>query len=442
MKKMQEQGKYTKIATIALLFGILIIPQVFSALTTARSIASSGIIVNPNEVVAESGYWRDIQKAVDEIDSQGGGNVIIPAGVFSFVNAGESWSGARVIIPAGVSLVGASNNMDSNGQNTEWRTVLKLPWDVPGSWLGGSGAPPANGGPSVPTWFRIVGDSDPNEHSRFSNIKLVGYRSTDPNSKYVVQGLSITNVVNFRVDHVYFEHITGGGIATAGSRCNGVIDHSYFVNPTAHVQTVGWEQCTAGYGIQVAREYGDIWENDITKVLGKYTDYSVYIEDCYFEKWRHVVAANSGAHYVLRHSTIKNDFASASIDAHGWGFTEEGTITQVGTRAVEIYDCSITNAIQDPWCTSIRGGSGVAFNNIVGGGTYGQFIYFTNEAESTVSKCWINDWYVWNNTMLSGCTEITKYDMSGTIKENVNYFIHSPTTFEYTPYTYPHPLTL
>ena len=442
MKKMPRQGPFAKIAAIGLLFGILIIPQVFSVLTATSTISSTGTIVNPTTVIAESGYWQDIQTAVNEANAKGGGTVLIPAGVFNFVNVGESWSGARVIIPAGVNIIGASNNRDTNGQNTEWRTVLTLPWDVPGSWLGGSGAPPANGGPSVPALFRIVGNGDSNKHSRFSNIKLVGYRSIDPNSKYIIQGLAIKEVVDFRVDHVYFEHITGGGVATSGDKCNGAIDHCYFVNRVAHVQSVGWEECTVGYGVSVMRDYGDIWENDITKVLGKYTSYSVYIEDCYFEKWRHVVAANSGAHYVLRHCTIKNDFASASIDAHGWGFMEDGTITQVGTRAVEIYDCSITDSIQDAWATSIRGGAGVAFNNVVGGGTYGVFIYLRNEADASVSKCWINDWYIWNNSMLSGCKEVTEYDPSGTIQENVNYYLHAPTTFEYTPYPYPHPLTL
>jgi hypothetical protein len=253
MKKMPRQGPIAKIASISLLFVILIIPQVFSVLTANSIISSTGTIINPTTVVAESGYWQDIQAAVNEADTKGGCTVLIPAGVFNFVNVGEAWSGARVTIPAGVNVVGATNNRDTNGQNTEWRTVLTLPWDVPGSWLGGSGDSPANGGPSVPTMFRIVGNGDSNENSRFSNIKLVGYRSIDPNSKYIIQGLSVTDVVDFRVDHVYFEHITGGGVATSGDRCNGVIDHCDFVNPVAHVQTVGWEECTVGYGISVAK---------------------------------------------------------------------------------------------------------------------------------------------------------------------------------------------
>jgi len=396
------------------------------------------------DIYAESGYWGDIQNSIDLASN--GDNVYIPEGTFNFVNVDEEWEGYRVVIPAGVSLFGVPTERDANGQVIEWKTVLRLPWDVPGSWLGGDGDPPQRGGPVAPFWFEIVGSGDLNKPSRFSDIKLVGYRSIDPESEMILKGIYTENVIDFRVDHCGFEHVAGTGVSTFGNTCRGVIDHCYFENPVAHMKG-DWDTESVGYGVAVDRGYGDYWEDDVSKVLGQYTDYTIFIEDCYFRNWRHCTSSGNGAHYVFRYSKIEDDFGFGSVDAHGRGSTIGGVYTQVGTRAIEVYNNQIINAgitPHDPqswiWGVLPRGGAGVAFNNTFGGGTYTALMYFMNEAPEDASKLWINDWWIWNNTLISGCDEITKYDPNNRIVENVNYFLHAPHTFSYEPYPYPHPL--
>jgi len=427
VKEMKSVNFYAILLVSVMLFGIFSLSPAISTLMNDVIIRSTGRI--SVRVTANSGSAKDIQAAVDVIEAAGEGVVYIPEGTFNFVEVGDPWM--TVDVPSGVSLFGAPTERDADGQVVAWKTVLVMPYDVPGSWGVGN----------YPIWFNIIGNGDPNKPSRFSDIKLVGYRSIDPNSTTIHLGIQIKNVVDFRVDHCYFEHICGGVLAASGMNCRGVIDHCFFVNHYGHVES-GWLNCTVGYGVQMGREDGDVWEDDITKVLGQYTNYTVFIEDCYFEKWRHCIAANRGAHYILRYSTIKDDFGFGSIDAHGWGSWDGTKITQVGTRAVEIYNCTITDAIQSPWATFIRGGAGVAFNNTVGGGTYSAFIYLGNEADPEVSKCWCHDWWIWDNTLLTGCTEIIKYDPDNQIIEGVDYFLHPPHTFDYEPYPYPHPLTL
>jgi len=422
---------------LIMIVGIFSASLAFSSLMISVSVKSNGLIFGEfaGNVTATSGSAKDIQAAVDLVVAHGGvGNVYIPEGTFDFVEVGEGWSSARVNIPAGVNLFGEPTERDANGQVIQWKTVLRLPWDVPGSWLGGSGTPPANGGPAGVYWFRITGNSDPTKPSRFSDIKLEGYRVIDPNSKMIIKGLYIRDVVDFRVDHCYFEEVAGGAITTTGLSCRGVIDHSKFINHQGDV-TGDWYNFSVGYGISVDRAVGDYWETDVSQILGKYTDYSVYIEDCYLEKWRYPCAAANGAHMILRHSMIQFDFGYGAVDAHGRGAPG----VQVGTRAVEVYENTITDSYPYEIVVKLRGGSGVIFNNVAGGGQYDTLVWMTNEQPDN-PKIWCNDIWIWNNTLLAGVSEV--YVVGSGIVEDVNYFLHAPHTFEYEPYSYPHPLTL
>jgi len=393
-------------------------------------------------VYATSGYWRDIQDAVDQAHLLGGAYVQLPDGTFNFVNVGESWTGAKVVIPTGVNVFGGhtektsgysepNRGMSPNNQVIEYKTVIRLPWDMPGTYS------------NIPAWFKIQGNGDDTKQSRFSNIKLVGYRSVDQNSVQLNRPLVIMDCVNYRVDHCYFEN-TPSGIYTFGNYTQknaGVFDHCYFVNTNGKVVDA-IADCTVGYGIQVGRDWGDFWEPNLSKVLGQYTPYSVYVEDCYFEKWRHCISSNDGAHWVIRHSTIKDDFGYGSLDAHGWYQESGGLITQVGTRAVEIYKNVIDNSIQAYWGVRIRGGAGVAFDNICGGGQFRYFMCLSNDMSGIPAAefVWCNDWYIWGNELIGGCALFTKYDPEGQIIEDINYHFHAPDTFTYVPYQYPHPL--
>jgi len=426
-----QNAKFLKVLIVlVLMVGTFGMSPALSLLISSVSITTGGKIAPIPAITATSGYWQDIQTAVNWIAANGGiGDVYIPEGTWNFVNVGEAWTGVeagRVVVPAGVNIYGAPTERDADGQVIAWKTILVMPWDVPGDQE-------YNG----ISWFKFVGNEDENKPSRFSDIKLVGYRSFNTSSTTFHAAIRIVGICDFRIDHCYFEHTTLG-IQVWGVHTHGVIDHCYLVNPVAKVGA-SMGDCTVQYGVAMGRGYGDYWDSDTTNVLGHYTDYTVFIEDCYFEKWRHCTAGNNGAHYVVRHCTIKDDFGFGSIDAHGWGAVDEnGNIVQVGTRAVEIYNCNITDAIQDPWATFIRGGAGVAFNNTVGGGAYTGFIYLSNEANLAVSKCWSKDWYIWNNTMISGCQ--LKVGSDPNIREGYEYFYYAPSW--YTPYPYPHPLTM
>jgi hypothetical protein len=416
---LQNRKFWAMLLASIIIVGIFGISPTLSSLMQRVVIGSRGQLSLGN-VTAASGYWRDIQDAVNWIVAHGGvGNVTIPEGTFNFVNVSESWTGSRVTIPAGVNLFGASTERTSglyydgvgqnpNDQVVEWKTVLTMPWDIV--------YPPSR------TWFRIAGTGDSSKPSRFSDIKLVGYRSIDPTSEPMLRALEISNVVNFRVDHCYFEH-TCSGIAVTGS---GVFDHCYFVNVYGDPNMYeGGTPPFVGYGIMTD---GDgVYEPTATTIMGGYHSDSIYIEDCYFEKWRHIIAGDTAVHQIVRHCTIQDDYGYGSIDAHP------------GTRATEVYNCEIIDAIQYDSPLSIRGGAGIAFNNTVGGGTFDWCLaHIRDEAGYEATE-----WWLWNNTLIGIPQEVVAG--AGVILD-VDYFLRAPTWaldgWNYTTYTYPHPLTL
>lgn len=437
-KRLQNTNFYAIILISVMFVGIFSLSPATSSLMNKVVITSTGEILT--SAYARSGSAEDIQVAVDQIATAGGGNVYIPAGTFSFVEVGEPWM--TVEIPAGVNLYGAPTRRDADGQVIEWKTVLVMPYEAPD----GS------------TFFHITGEQDPNKPTRFSDIKLVGYREIDSNSITRYNGIIINDVIDFRVDHCYLRNVAGNGItAMVGAygghgrkevgkpfTC-GVIDHCKLVNSHGHVAPA-IQDCTVYYGVMVSRgSYSEEWEEDISKVLGHYTNYTVFIEDCYFEKWRHCVASNHGAHYVFRHNTIQYDFSYGSLDAHGWGYILDSRVL-VGTRAIEVYE----NQILDPLgyvggvkdAIYIRGGGGVIFNNTVTG--YTKWAYLTQEAWDEVSKCQVKDVWVWNNNIPQSCQEIYVVNdpNKNQIIEGRDYFRHAPHTFTYELYPYPHPLIL
>ena len=399
----QNKKFYAMFVVLVIIAGALFTPLVSSLLSNPVTIRSSGQIILPY-VTAASGSGNNIQAAVDWVVAHGGnGDVHIPEGTFNFVEVGEPWQ--TVTIPAGVNIFGASTQRDTDNQVTSWRTVLVMPWDVPGG-----------GGVGIPYWFEIEGNSDPDKPSRFSDIKLVGYRSINSGSTSMHKAIGISNVMDFRVDHCYFEHTCGGGIVTSGHYCRGVIDHNSFINNYGIPDPYGSR--TVGYAIFPSRSSPEYEWEPIENILGKYTAYTVFIEDNYFTKWRHVVAGNFGVHYVFRYNTIEHGFAYGEIDAHP-------VYTGVPNRAVESYE----NTIKDPdpygvinWAHTIKGGSGVIFNNVVTGYNLLAFLY----------DC--EDFYIWGNT-----NNNIDYSPSA-VTEGVDYFLYEPEW--YTPYQYPHPLTL
>ena len=418
---------------LVVLTGIFTISPAISSLMSNVVINSFGQI-STTTVWAKSGYWRDIQDAVNYAAQAGIKNVRIPEGTYNFVNVDESWTGARVSIPARMNLLGAPTERYANGTVIQWKTVLQIPWEA---------APPR---PNYIKMFKFQGNGDPNKSSRFSDIKVVGYREFNNTSDRWYAVVQMYNIIDFRVDHCFFKNTAGIAVsvqAPANGKCCGVIDHCKFINDYGYVEW-DYSKCSVHYCICVRAVGTTRWEDNIDNVVGKYLAYTVFIEDCYFSRWRHCVSSNDGTHYVFRHNIIEKDCVVGSIDAHG-------TYDNVGTRAMEIYDNLIidpvvskhpenwnntTPAYQEGYGVNWRGGGGVFFNNLVR--NYEVGVYLVDEG--TVEKCWPHDIWIWNNTFTSCKYTLLTYSDSRTIQQGVDYFLYAKP--EYAPYTYPHPLTL
>jgi len=317
-------------------------------------------------------------------------------------------------------LFGAPTERYPNGSVVEWKTVLVMPWDMPGdnSW-------------HPPRMFAIIGNGSPDKTSRFSDIKLIGYRHFNSNATGIYRGIYITGVQNFRIDHCAFiEILEGIGInqADAIEAC-GVIDHCVFDNE--HVSyTLNWAERNVGYAIAIYRSNPcTIWE-EITDVLGKYTNYTVFIEDCVFTKWRSVVSGGYGAHYVFRHNIVKNGLAHGEIDLHpAWNPPD------VACRAAEVYDNIFINPepVGNPGPVFVvmqYAGGGAYFNNTVHG--YEVFMLDANPNWNDMFRP--HEIWIWNNDLGVATLE------DGPMEEGIDYFLYKPNG--YTPYPYPHPLTL
>ena len=406
------------------------------------------------DIWAASGYWQDILDAINQ--AQPGDNVRIPTGTFDFIDVGESWTGARFVTPAGVNLFGAPTERTSGlpydgvGQNPNnqvivWKTVLTIPWDVP------------NVAGQQPEWFRLVGNSDPNKPSRISDVKLVGYRSINPESVNGQTGIRVENVVDFRVDHVCLEHTCAQGIGVWGLKSRGVIDHNRIYNIYGYDDLANYMNSTVGYGISPSRDWSSTGYDPTMEVLGKYKDYTVFIEDNYFSKWRHIVSSGHGAHYVFRYNTIDLDWGHFSLDAHG---LRDTGVNRWGARATEIYENKLINAGPDWDFRSLLqngGGSGVWFNNYVDTSYRSNGIALYPE-DYVASEIWhLKDFYLWSKRgpwvsswdgVPSGFTPgrnvLADWDRPAYDRTNLLYPNVDPawSIAGYKPYPYPHPLAI
>jgi len=349
-------------------------------------------------IVADSGLLSDIQAAVNAADTAGKKNVWIPQGRFPL-----PLDGSFVTVPEGINIYGDN-------------TVLALEEEAPTR--------------ETSAFIQFVGSGRQDITTQISGVRFEGFREKDINSVTMYSGISLTNIFNFRVDHSDFQNIAGNGVRVLGLHSRGVIDHCNLVNTAGVPNPYDAPPRSVGYGVHITRGGTcSEWETDITKVLGQNTAYTVFIEDCHFEKWRHCVSSNNGAHYVLRHCTGDGCFGYGDVDSHG-------TSVLVGTRAIEVYNNEFINQVDPPGQADfiwVRGGAAAIFNNNLL--TYRYFLVMINEG--TVEKCWVHDVYVYDNIIdAAQLYSIT----GGVIVEGIDFHFSKPTWYE--PYTYPHPLTL
>jgi hypothetical protein len=91
-----------------------------------------------------------------------------------------------------------------------------------------------------------------------------------------------------------------------------------------------------------------------------------------------------------------------------------------------------------------RGGFGLIFNNTIKYIETGSGIKLSNDQSDPTYR--LNGFWIWNNTYEDVTTQLTVDPGDFTIEENKEYFLRAPSLdldgFQYTPYPYPHPLTI
>ena len=357
------------------------------------------------EIWAESGSPDDIQAAVDAVVAAGGGTVYIPEGEFSFIinseKKGADGHPTGVNIPGGVNIIGAGIN----------KTILKVP----------------SSAPYKASMFSIDGSNG--KPVRISGITFHGYVVNESEGNV---GIIVLDTKDFRIDHCKFLNFASFAIYSKKTLPTtihrGVIDHCIIDNPykESPSPTGSWQW---GYGIGVFGD-GVTWL-PLDELLGKYEDNVVYIDDNIFHRCRHSIASNEGGYYVARYNVFDSPIPPnfGIIDVHGVSGYEEP-----GGRGLEAYGNIIIgakdyDASQAFW---IRGGGGVIFNNTMQNILYGVGLY----KENPNPEYWVKDLYIWNNSMDRG-ELINNY---GNYTENADYFLYAKSG--YTPFPYPHPLTL
>jgi hypothetical protein len=444
---------------IAVILTILILPSACQLLDQV-TIHVTGTIASGVRFIANSGSYADIQTAVNLAAAAGGGEVQIPAGTFNFVPVGH-WNDLTdeygiVMVPAGVSIFGAPTQRNADGSVISWGTVLVCPWPAPGSALDGGG----------PSWFFFEGNGNPTKPSRFSDIELRGYRALDPTADGLNQcgsmGVIFDEVMNYRVDHCYFNNVVNGGVwagwfapndgGNYAMHCCGVIDHCSFINTGGSPcdEDGGEAGATNEYGILIGRFHNAQWESNSFNVFGQYNSYTTIIENCKFSKWRHSICNEEGGSVIVRFCQFDHDFGFHTIDNHG-------IYNLVPGRSILVYNCSFTNCLGGYGDVAImmRAGSGLFYNNTADS-TYTTFVELSHDAlsfqqsrnftpnynASYIGIC--HDIFVWSNTFASPGTMTALAQDGSRTKLNVDSFTRAPNATQgtYTPYPYPAPQTL
>jgi hypothetical protein len=445
LKEIPNEKIWATLLVSIIFVGFLILPAaVFPQLDSSALIRSSGTIAQMGN--ATSGSVGDIQAAIDWVIAAGGGTVYIPEGTFDFDPRDSGYTspwwqvtGVHFDVPAGgIQIIGAGKD----------KTILKYPED---SELGGF--TDKLGG------FYIRGQSG--GKVRISGITIKAQTnyltSSIPN-----MGIWLESCTDFRVDHCSFYWMgevavwvndaeatygDSGGDITKVSQ--GVVDHCDFIDlykPVVTQQGNGY-----GYGVSVARAYHYLWTvpnlypDDPWTIFGKY-EKNTYVEDCYFTGCRHGTQSAWAGAYVLRNSVIED------LGVYEVATTGHPVRTDVlGMFAQEIYNVTIRRTAQSSQRflgPLVEGGSSLLYD-----------LTLENlESSFVIGSCEDagNDFYplgrtkevyIWDNQIIN-CGEMTIEDNTGlggdpAPIEGVHYFLHEPPSEKnYTPYTYPHPLTL
>lgn len=460
MKKVRG-AKFYAVVLAAVLFAGILCNYAFSSLMSSVVIQSSGLVSTNVNVNAVSGSASDIQTAVNIVQAAGGGTVHVPAGTFY-------WNGETVTIPGGVNVIGASD-AGCQGHETGWAN------NTASTILHNNAAPP-----NVPTMFVINGGNG--LPTRISGIQ---FEATAPANMAAENGAGmggdtcviLRQVHGYRIDHCTFINFCNAAVSPSANdgraentySCYGVIDHCVCTAPYKLTTPPTGEYWAWAYGFY---SIGNIvtypsFTKPVTDFFGKYgavAGYSImFVEDCHFSYMRHCTDAIQGGYNVVRYNLMEDPACGYWIgmaDIHGPQYGGWGC----GARGQEVYNNTFTawphvtggSVTEYPWldaaCSAfqLRSGAGLCFNNTyTGNGNTGEAAAFAtlsngDDPSGHFPDMGINQTYIWNNTY-TGCNQIFNYNPS-VIALNANYFLRAPSQaqdgFTYTPYSYPHPLTL
>ena len=361
----------------------------------------------------------------------------------------QSRDGDIVVIPAGTGI---------------WKTVTS---QTPCVTIGGKAILLKGSGTNETTILDSVGsnwnecllrvDGVEGKPFRISNLTVSGngIDSANTYSKISIYG----TCKNWRIDHIISNGVNT--IFGTNGETFGVIDHSTIAT-YSHITIFGGASS---------------WKDSLS--LG--TDKAVYIEDCTFNitAYGNVVDGHSGSRFVFRYNTVIGSW----VEVHGYCCNLDR-----GTKNYEIYDNTLTGKDTDsPF--SLRGGTGVVFDNSING-TYNRCKILVENDRSCPDRAWqgvcgdtVNykmqpNWprdgwqdatgwpcrdqigrgpdsaskqksaplYVWNNTFNGALVNVQLNSalcaaMANHIKKDRDYFEGTPWP-GYKPYAYPHPLTL
>lgn len=292
-------------------------------------------------------------------------------------------------------------------------------------------------------------------------------------------GINIINCVDFVIAHCRFEYFGNAAVSIThtDTLARGLICKNEFYH-----NAKGYDGLGLGYGVVV---YGanKKWITDPKFGTANF----IFIEDNSFDYHRHAIAAGGCALYVARYNTITNNIISGNssthaIDAHEARGGSLRSGNYFSTRAIEVYNNTIINTTFHDGtpivkgqkvdklierAIIIRGGEAVIYNNTIKGYRFGGGIniddlpwgsaypipysagYLSGKTlgsnhSGTNSTQSAGDVFYWGN-------KFTPYDNSKDSKDFYNYdpqyFIqgrdyHLVPKPGYTPYTYPHPLSI
>lgn len=418
------------------------------------------------DVTAKSGSPQDIQAAVNQVNAAGGGTVFIPAGTFQ-------WNGETVNIPGGVNVFGASY-AGCKGHEDNWEHYTAT------TVLHNDAAQP------FPDMFVVLGANG--KQTRISGIQ---FEANDPSSEpgaSLNSAISVREAKDFRIDHCTILNFTGTSIVVAagtdlwegevGHSSYGVIDHCFIDVPYKDNGGVWlW-----GYGISAMGNMQpklNNWNPNTRYYAGKYQAFTdvalVYIEDCNFRRTRHAVDGNGGAMMVTRYCLLDHIadegnalYSNYELDAHPWWNNSQyppvlaeayyNKFVNDGHLSCPVHPGQIHSQI----AMCLRGGSGLFFGNeylaqYPAPNWAATLVYLSDESENPPNGI-INETYIWdedgryvnvwpsdadNDGIVDGF--ITRHGNPAP-QLNVNFFLRKPNLAQdgrtYTPYPYPHPLTI